>query len=43
MAEGRYSEGWVAEITADQLVDTFGELRQGRGTKVLVRVSTSAP
>jgi (R,R)-butanediol dehydrogenase/meso-butanediol dehydrogenase/diacetyl reductase len=39
MAEGRYSaEGWVAEITADQLVDTFGELRQGRGTKVLVRV-----
>jgi hypothetical protein len=30
MAEGKYSaEGWVTEITADQLVHTFGELRQG--------------
>jgi hypothetical protein len=39
MAEGKYSaEGWVAEITADRLVHTFGELRQGRGTKVLIRV-----
>ena len=39
MAEGRYSaDGWVAEVAPDQLVHTFGELRQGRGTKVLVRV-----
>ncbi|HET7517317.1 MAG TPA: zinc-binding dehydrogenase [Actinomycetes bacterium] len=39
MAEGRYStDGWVAEIAPDQLVHTFGELRQGQGTKVLVRV-----
>jgi (R,R)-butanediol dehydrogenase/meso-butanediol dehydrogenase/diacetyl reductase len=39
MAEGRYSaEGWVAEIRPGQLVQTFGELRQGRGAKVLVRV-----
>ena len=29
---------WVAEVAPDQLVHTFGELRQGRGTKVLVRV-----
>jgi (R,R)-butanediol dehydrogenase/meso-butanediol dehydrogenase/diacetyl reductase len=39
MAEGRYSaEGWVAEIRPDQPAQTFGELCQGRGTKVLVRV-----
>lgn len=34
MAEGRYAtDGWVAEIAPDQLVHTFGELRQGRGTR----------
>lgn len=39
MANGKYSvEGWVEEITVEDVVHAFGELRQGRGMKVLVRV-----
>ncbi len=38
MAAGRYTaEGWVAEVDVDGVVGAFGELRAGRGMKVLVR------
>jgi (R,R)-butanediol dehydrogenase/meso-butanediol dehydrogenase/diacetyl reductase len=38
MAEGKYTaEGWVAEVEIEGLVGAFGELRAGRGMKVMVR------
>ncbi|MFT4305579.1 MAG: 2,3-butanediol dehydrogenase [Microbacterium sp.] len=38
MAEGKYDiTGWVDEIGYDEVVATFGELRAGRGMKMLVR------
>lgn len=39
MADGKYSvEGWVQDITVEQVVNAFGDLRQGRGMKMLVSV-----
>jgi (R,R)-butanediol dehydrogenase/meso-butanediol dehydrogenase/diacetyl reductase len=38
MAEGKYTaDGWVDGIEVDGVVAAFGELRKGRGMKVLVR------
>jgi len=38
MAEGKYTaDGWVAEVELEGVVGAFGELRAGRGMKVLVR------
>ena len=38
MAEGKYTaDGWVAEVDVEGVVEAFGELRAGRGMKVLVR------
>ena len=42
MSEGKYTaDGWVAEIEVDGVVEAFGELRAGRGMKVLVRAPRS--
>jgi len=38
MAEGKYSvDGWVTEVSIDDVVEVFAELRAGRRLKVLVR------
>jgi hypothetical protein len=39
MADGKYSaEEWIEDISVEQVVPVFAELRKGRGMKVLVSV-----